>query len=69
MNKIAKRIRNRKVILAVASGIIMILVNLGIIGEDMSNQVMEIINMVLTIGVTVGIFANPESHIKEEVSE
>ena len=65
LNKLKKRIRNKKVILGVVSGILLILVNLGVIDTAMSNQVTEVVNMVLAIGVSVGIFGNPESHVKE----
>lgn len=63
--KLKKRIRNPKVLLAVVSGILMILFNLGLITEEVSSQVTEIVNTILGIGVSVGIFGNPESHVKE----
>ena len=60
--KIKQRITNPKVLTAVASGILLILVNLGVIDIEMSNHVTEVVNTVLGIGVAVGIFANPVSH-------
>jgi uncharacterized membrane protein len=65
LNKLKTRLRNPKVILAIVSGILIILVNLGVIGEDMSSKVTETVNILLGIGVSIGVFGNPESHIKE----
>ncbi|UDY80749.1 holin [Geobacillus phage GR1] len=64
LQKIKKRIRNPKVILGIMSGVLMILVNLGIIDELASENVIEITNMILGVGVAIGILSNPESHIK-----
>lgn len=64
LNKFLKRIRNKKVILAVVSGILMILLDLEIITEVVSNDLLELTNTFLSIGVAIGIFSNPESHIK-----
>jgi uncharacterized membrane protein len=69
LQKIKKRIRNPKVILGIVSGVLMILVNLGIIDAVMSDQVIEITNMILGVGVAIGIFSNPESHVKPEELE
>jgi uncharacterized membrane protein len=66
LKKIKTRIRNPKVIIAVVSGILMILVNLGIIDAKLSERVLEFVNTLLGLGITVGIFADPESHIKNE---
>lgn len=66
VSKVLKRIKNPKVILAVISGFLMILLNLGLIDEMVSNKVIEVTNMLLSLGVTVGIFANPESHIESD---
>jgi uncharacterized membrane protein len=65
LNKLKTRLRNPKVILAIVSGILIILVNLGVIGEDMSAKVTETVNILLGIGVSIGVFADPESHVKE----
>jgi uncharacterized membrane protein len=64
LKKIGTRIKNKKVLIAVISGILLILVNLGIIGQDMSNEIMNTVNSVLGVLVAVGIFGNPESHVK-----
>lgn len=69
LNKVLKRLKNKKVILAVVSGILIILVNLGLIDEVVSSKVTEVVNTLLTVGVAIGIFANPESHVKDEPIE
>jgi uncharacterized membrane protein len=63
LKKFVTRLRNPKVMTAVVSGILIILVNTGVIDVDMSTKVMNFVNGVLTIGVSVGIFGNPDSHI------
>lgn len=65
LNKLKTRIKNPKVLLAVVSGILLILVNLGLVDVEMSKKVTEIVNTVLSIGVSVGIFGNPESHVEK----
>jgi uncharacterized membrane protein len=62
-NKIKTRIRNPKVVTAIASGILIILVNLGVIGQDMSENISKSVTTILGIGVAIGIFGNPESHV------
>ncbi len=65
LKKVLTRLKNPKVATAVVSGILLILVNVGIIDLAMSDKVMEIANIVLGLGVTVGVFGDPESHVKE----
>jgi uncharacterized membrane protein len=65
MKKILVRLQNPKVITACASGILLILVNTGVIDTHMSDKVTEIVNIVLSMGVTLGIFGDPTDHIKE----
>lgn len=65
LNKFKTRISNPKVITAIVSGVLIILVNTGVIGEDMSAKVTDTVNILLSVGVTLGIFGNPESHVKE----
>lgn len=60
LKTVLKRIKNKKVVLAVVSGIVMILLNLGLIDGAMQEQVLTITNIVLGLGVTLGIFANPD---------
>ncbi|WP_257143824.1 hypothetical protein [Bacillus cereus] len=64
LKKVMTRLKNPKVVTAVVSGVLMILVNTGVIDMDMSAKAMDITNTVLGLGVTVGIFGNPESHIE-----
>jgi uncharacterized membrane protein len=63
--KIKTRLTNPKVITAIVSGVLMILVNVGVIGEDLSTKVTDALNILLGIGVTLGVLGNPESHIEE----
>lgn len=63
--KLLTRIKNPKVIIGVVSGILLILVNLGLIDVAMSDKVTDIVNTLLGIGVSIGIFGNPESHVKD----
>lgn len=51
--------------LSVIAGILMILVNVGVIDVAMSDQAYDIANTILGIGVTIGIFSNPDSHLEE----
>lgn len=64
LNKVLIRLRNPKVLLAVVSGILLILVNLNVIDVAMSEKAMDTLNGILGIGVAIGIFGNPESHVK-----
>lgn len=59
------RLKNKKVALAVVSGVVIILVNLGVMDMGMSDKVMEITNTILGIGVAIGVFSNPDSHEQE----
>lgn len=69
MNKVLVRLKNRRVLTAVISGVLMILVNIGVIDLAMSDQFNELANIILGIGVTIGIFSNPESHIQGDTEE
>jgi uncharacterized membrane protein len=69
LNKVLTRIKNPKVAIAVVSGILLILVNLGLIDAVTQGKVLDIANTILSVGVTIGIFGNPESHVKEEPAE
>lgn len=66
LKKVWTRIQNKKVAMAVAAGILLILVNAGAIDVEMSAKIESMIDTVLTILVALGIFSNPESHIKTE---
>lgn len=63
--KLKKRILNPKVILAIVSGILVILVNTGTIDVEMSNSVTDAVNTILGLFVAIGVFGHPESHIKD----
>ncbi len=58
--KVLKRLKKKRIFLAVASGIILLLVNLGLIDVAVSEQLNEIVNTILTIGIAIGIFTNPD---------
>lgn len=63
--KIKKRITNPKVIVALISGILMILVNLNLIDVEVSGRLLDGVNTVLSILIGIGVFADPESHIEK----
>lgn len=63
LNKILVRIQNPKVIVAVVSGVLAILINTGLVTLANANHIIDIVNGILAVGVTVGIFGNPESHL------
>lgn len=63
--KIMTRLRNPKVITALVAGILLVLVNTNIIDTGSSEKLNEVVNGILSIGVALGVFGNPESHISE----
>ncbi|MGF9741568.1 hypothetical protein ABEX38_29815 [Priestia megaterium] len=65
LNKVLVRLRNKKVAMAVVSGILIILVNLGVIDMEFVNHYTTVINTVFGMMVAIGIMADPESHVKE----
>lgn len=65
LQKIKKRITNAKVIVALASGILLILVNLGVISVGQSDSILTIVNTVLGALIALGVVGNPESHVNE----
>lgn len=65
LSKLGVRLKNKKVLLALASGIVLTLLNAGFITLDQSNQVNEIVNVVLSVLVGIGVLGNPESHVQE----
>jgi uncharacterized membrane protein len=65
LKKFLIRIRNKKVIAAVVAGILLILVNVGVIDVQFSDKVTDIVNTLLGVGVALGIFSNPDDHIQE----
>lgn len=65
MNKILVRLQNKKVLVSVVSGIVLILVSTGTIDLEMSQKVDVVFNTMLSIIIALGIVADPESHIKK----
>jgi len=64
MQKLLVRLRNKKVLLSVISGILLILVQLNVIDVAMSHSVDVVVNTVLSVLIAVGVISDPESHIK-----
>lgn len=65
LKKVLVRLKNKKVILGVASGILLILVNLGLIDAVQSNELLEVANTILGVGVAIGILSNPDTHTEQ----
>jgi uncharacterized membrane protein len=65
LKKLLVRLKNKKILLSVISGILLILVQTGVIGIEMSHDVEMTVNSVLGILVAMGIVSDPESHIKK----
>jgi uncharacterized membrane protein len=61
--KLLVRIQNPKVIVAVVSGLLLILTNTGVITIEHADHVSQVLDTVLTLLVTMGVFGNPESHV------
>jgi uncharacterized membrane protein len=66
MKKLFARLRNGKVLLAVISGILLVLVQLGVIDVAMSHNLSIAIDTVLSVFVALGIISDPESHLKDK---
>lgn len=65
LKKVLTRLKNPKVVVAVVSGVALILVNVGVIDMSMHDKALEITNIALGVGVSIGVFGNPESHVSE----
>lgn len=65
MKKLMVRLANKKILLSVISGILMILVQLNVIDIEMSHTVDLVVNTVLGILIAMGIVSDPESHLKK----
>lgn len=65
MKKFLVRLQNKKVLTAIVSGILAILVNTGTVDLDVAKGWEVTANSVLIILVTLGIVSNPDSHVKE----
>jgi uncharacterized membrane protein len=65
IQKLKTRLTNKKVIMSLASGVLLILVSLGVIDTDVVGKYENLIETILGILVTIGILSDPESHVKE----
>ncbi|MFD9628599.1 hypothetical protein [Peribacillus muralis] len=65
MSKFLNRIKNPKVITAIVSAFLLIAVNTGVIDLEMSTKIDIAIDSVLAALIGIGVFGNPESHVKE----
>lgn len=59
MNELVKRLKNPGTIIAVTSGVVLILTTNGV-GVD-NNRVMTTVKAICTIGVLLGVFNNPQT--------
>jgi phi LC3 family holin len=65
LKKLLTRLKNKKVLLSVISGILLILVQLNVIDVEMSHNVDLVVNTVLSVLIAVGVISDPESHLKK----
>jgi len=65
LKKLLTRLSNKKVLLSVISGILLILVQLNVIDVEMSHTVDVVVNTVLSVLIAVGVVSDPESHLKK----
>jgi uncharacterized membrane protein len=68
-DKFLIRIRNKSVITGIISGILLILVNTGVIDAHLQDNILKGLNTVLSLGVGLGIFSNPESHVTDDTAK
>lgn len=59
--QLVSRLKNRYVITGIVSGALLILVNAGLIDTHMSDNITKTVNIVLSIGVGLGIVSNSTS--------
>lgn len=57
------RLRNKKVLMSLVAGIILILTNTGVIDVGMSHSIEVTWNTILGILITLGVVSDPESHV------
>jgi uncharacterized membrane protein len=60
-----QRCKNPKILTAIVSGCLLVLVNVGVIDTHLSDNIMKGVNVILSLGVGLGVFSNPDSNIKE----
>ena len=65
LHTLLTRLRNKKVILSIVSGVVLILTSTDVIDVARVNHIDVIVNTVLSILIGLGIVSDPESHIKE----
>lgn len=63
--KLFVRLRNKKIFASVVSGILLILVNTGVIDLELSHSIEGGIDTVLGLLVAMGVFSDPESHLEQ----
>jgi uncharacterized membrane protein len=59
-------LQNRNVIVAVVSGVTLILTSTGIISIDKADHINAYVNSALIVLVGLGIISDPESHLKND---
>lgn len=69
LKKLWVRLHNVKVLVALVSGILLVLLNTGIIDTATHDRVLEVFNSILSILVAIGVFGNPESHVDDSEKE
>lgn len=65
VNKLLQRLRNKKVLVAIFSGVILILVNSGAIDLGMSDHITFLFNTILGVLIAAGVVSDPDSHLPE----
>jgi uncharacterized membrane protein len=58
--QLLSRLKNRYVLTGIVSGILLILVNAGIMDTHMSDNITKAVNTILSIGVGLGIVSNAD---------
>jgi phi LC3 family holin len=66
LKTISVRLQNKNVLVAIISGVLLLLTNVGVIDVPHAEHINYIANGILTIFVTVGIVSDPESHVKDQ---
>lgn len=61
------RLQNPKVLTALISGVLIILLNTGVITLDKANHITALANAILSVLIGVGVVGDPESHVQVEV--
>lgn len=64
IQKLLVRLQNKKVLMSTVAGILLVLVNTGLIDVGMSHQVQIVFDTVMSILIGLGIVSDPESHVE-----